>query len=263
MQPTQIHRPARSLLLAGLTLGLVGSVSCLSGCAKSKAPAAAAPAAGECPEGQTFDGQFCQVTGAPPPEAPPAEPTAEPATQPAETAPADVPPASGSGGATSETATAVGGATAAPAPSLATPVDVSMAAQAGPLITYLAGSHLPPGARPFGAPFAAQFAEGQVFEQQVKLTLGKCYTVVAAGLPPVSELVLELHSVATTRPVTTTPTGGVVPTAPVPIAVDAAAGPQAVLGSRAACIKADRSDVWLLLRVSKGQGVVAGQVFEK
>jgi hypothetical protein len=259
-----IHHPARGRLLAGLTLGLAGSVFCLSGCAKPKATAAAAPAASECPEGQTFDGQFCQVTGAPPPEASPAEPGATRAPA-EETTPAGTPADSGSGGAAATVAASTGGASSAPAPSLATPVDVSMAAQAGPLITYLAGSHLPPGARPFGAPFAAQFAEGQVFEQQVKLTLGKCYTVVAAGLPPVSELVLELHAVATTLPVATSPgaPGGAAPALPVPLAVDAAAGPQAVLGSRAACIKADRSDVWLLLRVSKGQGVVAGQVFEK
>jgi len=243
MLPT---RPASvSLLLGSLSL-------LLPGCGKPAASAAKAPAAAECPEGQTFDGQFCQVTGAPPPEAPPkandAPASAEAQPSPAgETPPAAVP---------TETA---GRTPEAPPPpgkaySLATPVDVSMAAQAGPLITYLAGSHLPAGARPFGAPFAAQFAEGQVFEQQVKLTLGKCYTVVAAGLPPVSELAMELNSAA----ITTAPS-----VSAQALLADEAVGPQAVLGSRAACFKADRTDVWLLLRVDKGQGVVAGQVFEK
>jgi len=233
-------------LLGAVQLGLF-----LLGCGKSATPPAAAPPAGECPEGQTFDGQFCQVTGTPPPEAapreaPPAEATPATATETpapsAEPAPPPEAPATAESPATSP-------------PSLATPVDVSMAAQAGPLITYLAGSHLPSGARPFGAPFAAQFAEGQVFEQQLKLTVGKCYTVVAAGLPPMSEVALELYDRATTT--------GVVAPAPTPLARDDSTGPQAVLGSRAACVKPTAADLWLVVRASKGQGVIAGQVFEK
>jgi len=248
MLPT---RPASASLLLGSLFLL------LPACGKPAASAAKAPAAAECPEGQTFDGQFCQVTGAPPPEAPPAasEAPAASTTEPspaAETPPAAVP--AETPGKTPE-ATPAGGKTY----SLATPVDVSMAAQAGPLITYLAGSHLPAGARPFGAPFAAQFSEGQVFEQQVKLTLGKCYTVVAAGLPPVAELGMELNSAA----ITTAPSVGAASPTAQPLLADQAVGPQAVLGSRATCFKADRADVWLLLRVEKGQGVVAGQVFEK
>jgi len=241
---------ASGLLLLGLGAAL------LSGCSKpAPAKAAASAGEGECPPGQTFDGQFCQVTGAPPPEVPPAEqPAAEAKAEPsAEAAPAEPAPADPAGTAAA-TATPAPGA-AASAPSLATPVDVSMAAQAGPLITYLAGSHLPAGARPFGAPFAAQFAEGQVFEQQLKLTLGKCYTVVAAGLPPMSEVALELYDRSATI--------GVVGPAPTPLVRDDATGPQAVLGSRSACIKAERADLWLLIRAQKGQGVVAGQVFEK
>lgn len=131
-----------------------------------------------------------------------------------------------------------------------------MAAQAGPLITYLAGSHLPAGARPFGAPFAAQFAEGQVFEQQLKLNVGKCYTVVAAGLPPMNEVTLELYDQAMTL-------APPLPAPPKPLYVDDATGPQAVLGSRSSCIKPPAADLWLVVRATKGQGVVAGQVFER
>jgi len=234
-------------LLGAVQLGLF-----LLGCGKSAAPAAAAPPAAECPEGQTWDGQFCQVTGTPPPEAAPAE--TPPASETA-VAPTDAPVASADPAPAPEVPPSTADPAAAAPPSLATPVDVSMAAQAGPLITYLAGSHLPSGARPFGAPFAAQFAEGQVFEQQLKLTVGKCYTVVAAGLPPMSEVALELYDRAATT--------GIAGPAPLPLAKDDATGPQAVLGSRSACIKPTAADLWLVVRASKGQGVIAGQVFEK
>lgn len=227
----------------------------LAGCSKAaKEPVAPAPAE-ECPPGQTFDGQFCQVTGAPPPEAPPAAPPAEPAATPAGSAAGAATAAPPLPEATGPTTPAEGAPSPEAPPSLATPVDVSMAAQAGPLITYLAGSHLPAGARPFGAPFAAQFAEGQIFEQQLKLSVGKCYTVVAAGLPPMTEVALELYDHAIAGG---TPTAG-----SKPLLVDDATGPQAVIGSRAACFKPAASDLWLVVRAAKGQGVVAGQVFEK
>jgi hypothetical protein len=122
-----------------------------------------------------------------------------------------------------------------------------MAAQAGPVITYLAGSHLPAGAQPLGAPFAAQFAEGQRFEQKVQLTTGRCYTIVAAGIPPVRDVNIELLADGQEEPA----------------AKDDAVGPQAVLGSRNQCFKAERAEMTLVITVVKGQGVVAGQVFEK
>jgi hypothetical protein len=125
-----------------------------------------------------------------------------------------------------------------------------MAAQAGPLVQYLAAAHLPPGAAPFGAPFAAQFAEGQVFEQTVQLAAGRCYTVVASGLPPIAELDLALRALDA-------PAGGAA------LATDTTTGPQAVLGARDACVRSDGTAVTLVLKVTRGQGVAAGQVFQK
>lgn len=259
---------SRTALLTGA--GWVGFALMLAACGKSASSAASAPSsAAECPPGQTFDGQFCRVTGEPPAEA-----AATPAA--ADTS-GSASAAVGSGGTAGSSAAAPGstapsstaaaspespGTAAEPAvtiapaatPQVATPVDVSMAAQAGPLITYLASSHLPSGARPLGAPFAAQFAEGQVFEQQVQLTPGKCYTVVAAGLPPVSEVNIVLSSQSLLlSPAQTVP----------PLAEDGGSGPQAVLGSRNGCYRAVGSEAWLLVTVPKGRGVVAGQVFEK
>lgn len=130
-----------------------------------------------------------------------------------------------------------------------------MAAAAAPLIQYLAAAHLPAGARPFGAPFAGQFAEGQVLEQRVQLTPGKCYTVVAAGTPPVEELDIVLYTVAQ----------GPLGREETPLATDADRGPQAVLGRKTECFRpvAGKTELVLVLRVTKGRGVGAAQVFEK
>jgi hypothetical protein len=130
----------------------------------------------------------------------------------------------------------------------ASPVDITMAAQAGPIIQYLASSHLPSGAKQMGAPFAGQFAEGQELVQKVQLTVGKCYTVVAAGLPPVAEVNLELFVEGEKEP----------------LVVDETKGVQAVIGSRSDCIKpATTGPHKLVIWVEKGQGVAAAQVFQK
>lgn len=204
-----------------------------------------------CPAGQTFDGEFCQVdqsvataeqplagTNEPEEPAPQAEPTEKMETPPEDEA--DPP--------RDETEVE---STDTPKPTQrtsATPVDVTMAAQAGPIIQYLASSHLPSGARQMGAPFAGQFAPGQQLEQKVQLTEGKCYTVVAAGLPPVAEVNLELFVEGESEPVSKDETTGV----------------QAVLGSRNACFQPSASGPYrLVLWVEKGQGVAAAQVFQK
>src|SRR5690606_14762112 len=198
-----------------------------------------------CPSGQTFDGEFCQVDQTvatreqPATEPEPNEPVApvpvedgEPThqEQPNEPAPAQEEP--------SPVAT----------PKMATPVDVTMAAQAGPLSSYMASAHLPAGARPFGSAFAGQFAEGQVLERKVLLAAGKCYTVVAAGLPPISEVNVALFLEGAT----------------IAAAQDETTGMQAVLGSRQSCFQPVASGTYrLVLTVEKGQGVAAAQVFEK
>jgi hypothetical protein len=155
-----------------------------------------------------------------------------------------------------------------------------MAASAAPLIQYLASAHLPAGARPFGVPFAGQFAEGQVLEQRVQLTVGKCYTVVAAGTPPVQELRVALFAVpgsasgsAGGAQNSSGAVGGansssvslLATLAGPPLAEDSDSGPQAVLGRKAGCFKPLETQTQLLLviEVQKGNGVAAAQVFEK
>ena len=208
----------------------------------------------ECPAGQTFDGKYRQpALGASIAEPVDSEPSdagtgegsgastegtqQEPAQEPAQE-PEQEPASAGSGDEGQDGA------------GLATAVDVSMASQAGPLIQYMASAHLPSGARPFGTPFAAQFTEGQKLVQNVKLKAGRCYTVVTAGLPPITEVDVEFRSVGSAA-------------SDEPLAKDKTHGPQAVLGSRSECFRAVDQDVTLMVRVVSGQGVVAGQVFEK
>jgi hypothetical protein len=207
-----------------------------------------------CPPGQTYDGEFCKVdhsvaTAEQPVAGGEDEQPAAPIESKDESTENGKPDEGGDD--ETEEATAEEGSDEpeqkAP-PTKATPVDVTMAAQAGPVIQYLASSHLPSGAKQMGAPFAGQFAQGQILEQKVQLTAGKCYTVVAAGLPPVSEVNLELFVEGDEEPV----------------AKDETKGVQAVLGSRNACFKPDASGPFkLVLTVEGGQGVAAAQVFQK
>ncbi len=199
-----------------------------------------------CPPGQTFDGTYCQVdqsvaTREEPAPVPPEPEKVEPepaAEEVSEEKPEEV--------VTEEPVEEP------PTRSAAAPVDVTMAAQAAPVIHYLSSSHLPAGARAVGAPFAGQFAEGQILERKVSMTAGKCYTVVAVGLPPVTEVNLELYppseKVSEKKAAYT----------------DATSGTQAVLGSRETCVTPAISGSYtLVLFVKSGRGIAAAQVFEK
>jgi hypothetical protein len=226
-------------------------VLCACGGAAGGAESAAAV---KCPEGQTFDGEFCQDDQSVATAEQPA-PAESPETKPENSETAEKSP--DSEGSVEEAAADPGAAEseepAEPVTPLAeraraTPVDVTMAAQAAPLIQYMAASHLPAGARQLGAPFAGQFAEGQVLERKVQLTQGKCYTVMAAGLPPIVEVDLELFEEGKEAP----------------IAKDSTMGLQAVLGSREQCFSPLKTGPYqLVLSVPRGQGVAAAQVFQK
>ncbi len=140
--------------------------------------------------------------------------------------------------------------------SLASPVDISMAAQAGPIVHHLAAAYLPGGARSLGVPFAAQFVAGQALVQEVQLEKDRCYTVVAVGLPPIKELNLALYQGDEVLSSELSEEGR--------LASDDSAGSQAVLGARATCFSPNVTAVYQLgLQVESGQGVAAGQVFQK
>lgn len=144
--------------------------------------------------------------------------------------------------------------TEAPGP-LATPIDPSAAAAVQPILSQLAASKAPAGAKPIGSVMAANFQQGQQLEAQVQMEPGRCYTLIGAGLPPtVTEVDLKLVAI--------TPMAGMAPI----LAVDNTTGVQAVLGERPNCFKwawPISAPVKVVLSVSGGSGLAAAQLFGK
>jgi hypothetical protein len=142
----------------------------------------------------------------------------------------------------------------APAAPLATAIDPSMAAAVQPVLTQLATTKAPAGAKPIGSLMAANFQQGQQLEAQVQMEPGKCYTVVGASLPPVAELDVKLIAV--------TPLAGMAPV----LAVDNTTGGQAVLGEKPNCFKwawPIPAPVKVVVTVTSGSGLAAAQLFGK
>lgn len=136
---------------------------------------------------------------------------------------------------------------------LATAIDPSAAAAVQPLLSQLAATKAPAGAKPIGSVMAANFQQGQQLEAQVQMEPGKCYTVVGAGLPPITELDLKLVAV--------TPLPGLAPI----LAVDNTTGVQAVLGEKPNCYKwaLPAAPVKIVVTATGGQGLAAAQLFAK
>jgi hypothetical protein len=236
-------------------LNLFMSVGVLGACGAGNS-GAEDPTDAKCPAGQSFQSGFCQVeqnvATAETPVAPAQQPTGSGGAF--EQAPQEV--ASETEASQKETEGPAGKDTPDDQASIseasdleeASPVDITMAAQAAPVIHYLSSSHLPNGSRQFGAPFAGQFSEGQVLTQKLQVTEGKCYTVVAVAMHPVSELNIQLFREGEEGP----------------ILEDTLKGQQAVIGSRGSCYKATATEALrLVVRVEKGNGVAAAQVFQK
>jgi hypothetical protein len=192
-------------------------------------------AASQCPPGQYFDGQFCQMQGGAQPMATAPGATAAPGVPGAQTAaPPPVP-----------VATAAAGPTA-------TPLDPAAATAATQLISPLAQQSAP-GAKPVGSAIAGQFQQGQTLEGQVQMQANKCYTVIGVGLPPVQNLDIQLAPF--------------VPIAGIPAAVvaqDQTVGPQAIIGEKQGCYRSMfPMPMKVIVTVSQGSGVAAVQVYEK
>jgi hypothetical protein len=132
----------------------------------------------------------------------------------------------------------------------AQPIDASAAAAAQGLITQLAAAQAPAGAKPLGGLLAGNFSQGSSLETQVQLQSGKCYTVVGAGLPNVTELNLQLVAVMP----------------PIVMAQDQSTGNQAVLGPKPNCYKQALPvpvSAKLVITVAGGSGIAGAQIFEK
>jgi hypothetical protein len=104
-----------------------------------------------------------------------------------------------------------------------------------------------------GGVVAAQFQQGQVFEQPVQLAPNKCYTVVAVGVG-IQELDIAL--VATTPIPNTSPV----------LARDSGNGAQTSLGGRGNCFRWQMPfplQAKVVYTATTGAGIAAGQLYSK
>ncbi|MCC6554310.1 MAG: hypothetical protein IT372_15115 [Polyangiaceae bacterium] len=143
--------------------------------------------------------------------------------------------------------------TPAPPSTAATPIAPMAAMAATPVMQGLAAQEAPGMAGDVG-PFAGQFQEGQVLEQQMNIAAGKCYTIIGIGIG-VQELDIQLTLV----------TAPGVP--PIVLAQDSTTGPQAVIGGKQAGCFRNPTPVAgtgkILMKATKGTGIAVAQVFSK
>ncbi len=91
-------------------------------------------------------------------------------------------------------------------------------------------------------------------EQQIMLQPNKCYSVVAVGMPPISELNVQILAVT------------IIPGMAPVLATDQDTGASATLGKKPNCYKWALplpAAVKVVVTAAGGQGVAAAQVFEK
>ena len=142
----------------------------------------------------------------------------------------------------------------APAPTTPAPIDPTLAAAVTPILTQLGASQIVAGSKPLGSALVGNVGGAQVLEQQITLQPSKCYSVVAAGAPPISELNVQFVAVS------------VVPGMAPILATDQDAGATAVLGKKPNCYKWALplpAAVKVVVSAAGGQGVAGAQVYEK
>jgi hypothetical protein len=164
-------------------------------------------------------------------------------------------PQPGYGAQPQPSAAPVPGVPAGPAAgSPAQPLDPAAGAAATAILGQLAAGSMVAGSKPLGSPLVGNFGTGSTLEATVQLSPNKCYTVVGAGLPPVTELNIQLIAVS--------PIAGMAPV----LAAESDTGAQAVLGRKPNCYKwawPMGAPVKVVVTVAGGSGIAAAQVYEK
>ena len=144
--------------------------------------------------------------------------------------------------------------TAAPAGTSATPIAVAMAGPLAAIVIQGAAGNDARGMQPEGSSFAGNFQQGQTLEQPLQLEPGRCYTVVGAGGPGITEL--DVQIVAQPAPI--------IP--PQVIAQDNQTGPNATLGGGGNCFR-NPSPVGVpakvILKATAGGGMAVAQIYKK
>ena len=162
----------------------------------------------------------------------------------------------GAGAAATATPTVTAAPTVAPAPTPVAPTaaDPGLAAAVAPMLTQLAAAQTVAGSKPLGAAMVGNVGGTQVLEQLITLQPNKCYSVVAVGMPPVSELNVQI--------LLTTLIPGMSPI----LATDQDTGASATLGKKPNCYKWAlplAAPVKVVVSAAGGTGVAGAQVFEK
>jgi len=148
------------------------------------------------------------------------------------------------------TATATATSTAVPT----TVFDPAVATMIRTQLAPLAQKHAR-GMKAEGDMLGAALNEGQVIEQQFMMNPGKCYTIIAMGLPMVQEVDIALAGVT---PIPGAPT--------LPLAADTTTGTTAVLGDSPNCYKYAfpmPAMAKITVKASKGSGAVGAQLYVK
>ena len=134
-------------------------------------------------------------------------------------------------------------------------LDASATAAVAPILAALQKDNVQAGAKPVGDTVVGNFGQNQTLEFPVQLQPNKCYTVVAAGLPPITEVNVQLQL--------TTVLPGMSPV----LAVDSDRGVTAVIGKKGSCYKWQLGVIpapgKVVVQVPSGSGLVVAQVYEK
>lgn len=141
-----------------------------------------------------------------------------------------------------------------PVPTTPVPADPALVAAVTPMLTQLGASQAVAGSKALGTALIGNVGGAVTLEQQITLQPGKCYSVVAAGMPPISELNVQLVAVF-----------AIPGMAPI-LATDQDAGPTATLGKKPNCYKWALplpAAVKVVVSAAGGQGVAGAQVYEK
>jgi hypothetical protein len=164
----------------------------------------------------------------------------------------------GAGGGTAAAggaAAAGAGGAAGPTGPIAQRLDATAGLAIKPLLDQLAKTETQAGSKAIGETLVGNFATGQSLEVPIQLQPNKCYTVIAASLPPVTEVNVQLQLV--------TPIPGVVPV----LAIDQDTGASAVLGRKTTCYRwmfgTFPASAKVVVQVAGGSGLVAAQAYEK
>lgn len=151
-------------------------------------------------------------------------------------------------------APAQGGAAGTPATATTQKLDPTAGAAIKPILDQVAKAETQPGAVAVGETLVGNFATGGSLDVPLQLNPNKCYTIVAVGLPPVTDVNIQITLV--------TPLPGMNPV----LAIDQESGPQAVLGKKAGCYRWQfgmSAPAKMVIQVPGGSGLVVAQAYEK